>query len=407
MSTLRNSRIRTAGVGLAALMVSSACTVVGPGAVLSPDPSTAVGQTQGQVGQDTRPGIAAGNQDLPESFDRLPLRNAPTTTPTTVRPTPTTAAPTTTTIAPATRTPGRPYGKLVPPEGVLVGGHLSVTNSYVDWDRRNDVLAYEAAIDRPLDVAHDFYQPDQPWVVERLNWYIDGGRIPMVTWRVGTNADDFLAGDYDHLIRARAQQAKQVDGMFFSRFFHEMDSVLRLDYGTDGDAGAAKFRRMWIRTRNIFAQEGVTNAVWVWSPATFRRAPGESPARYYPGDNYVDWIAVDPYLWNPCWTTEYESMETAIGWEFFEFADQHADKPIMLAEWGAGDAPGLPNRENFLRSVRTLVNDNPQIAGLIYFESDYNAPCDWRLAGDADALPVYRNLVKDPNIRVDMSRVPR
>ncbi len=388
MST-RSSRTRAAGIGLAALMVTSACTVVGPRALTS---ESDLGQQQ------TMPGIAGAAEEVrPEAFDQLPLRNAGTTT--------TTVRPTTTTVPP--RTPGRPFGKLVPPQGVLVGSHVSASGSFVDWDRRNDVLAYEAKIQRPLDIAHDFYPPNQAWQVSRLNWYIEGDRIPMITWRVGTDADAFLAGDYDHLLRARARQAKQIDGLFFSRFFHEMDSVLRLDYGIDGDEGAAKFRRMWIRTRNIFAQEGVTNAVWLWTPATFRRAPGDSPARYYPGDNYVDWIGVDPYLWNPCRGGEYESMETAIGWEFFEFAEQHSSKPIMLAEWGVGDQPGTANRDNFIRSVGQLVKSNPQIAALTYFESDYNMPCDWRLASDADSLAVYRNLVKDPDLRVDLSRVPR
>lgn len=272
-------------------------------------------------------------------------------------------------------------------------------NSYVDNDRRNDILNYEADLGRNLDIAHDFYPIHQQWNVSRLNWYIDGGRIPMVTWRVGTNADDFLAGDYDEQIRVRAQQAKQVDGLFFNRFFHEMDSYVRIDWGLDGADGAAKFVQMWRHTYNIFAQEGVTNAVWVWSPATFRW--GVSPVPYYPGDNFVDWIAVDPYLWSPCNTAQYTSVTDEMGTAFWDFAAAHPTKPIMLAEWGAGDQPGTDHRERFLDSVGDMVKANPNVAALVYFDAYENLPCDWRLEDDADGWAAYRNLAHDPYVVVD------
>ena len=289
---------------------------------------------------------------------------------------------------------------LMPESGVLIGGYISAQTSHVDANRRQDVIDYESAIQRPLDIAHDFYPPHQEWLVDRHNWHIDSGRIPMITWRVGSNADAFLRGEYDEEVRVRARQANEIKGLFFSRFFHEMDGQYRLDWDMDGDEGAAKYIEIWKRVRRIFDQEGVTNAVWVWSPATFRREI--SPARYYPGDDQVDWIAVDPYLWVPCKVQEYADMTTQVSQAFFDFAAEHPTKPVMLGEWGTPLVPDTTWRADFLASTFEMVDNHPEIVAIVYFDSPTNLPCDWRLMDDPEVLQQYRDFIKDPKYAVDL-----
>ena len=350
----------------------------------------------------------------------------PVTTTTTAPPVTTTTAPpvTTTTVVPPTPTTlplvtGRPAGPLVPERGVLIGGYVGARGTgatkYHDASRRADVVDYEAAIGRGLDIAQDFYPPHQQrWNVDRTNWHLANGRIPMITWRPGPispKAGDGAAtaianGVYDADIRARARQARAIDGLFFSRLFHEMDGQYRIDYDMDGAQGAATFRAMWQRIHRIFAEEGATNVVWVWSPAGFGHRDF-SPAVYYPGDRYVDWIAVDPYLWVSCRTTRYSTMTQAMKRGFFDFMAAHPDKPAMLAEWGAGDMAGNDFREQFIASVGTMLAETPQVAAVVYFDSNASLPCQWQLEDDPSGLAAYRDLITDPAIVVDPSKITR
>ena len=53
----------------------------------------------------------------------------------------------------------------------------------------------------------------------------------------------------------------------------------------------------WRHVHDIFTSVGATNATWVWCPyvdATPKLGP---LARYYPGDDYVDWTCLDGFNW--------------------------------------------------------------------------------------------------------------
>ena len=53
----------------------------------------------------------------------------------------------------------------------------------------------------------------------------------------------------------------------------------------------------WRHVHDIFTQVGATNATWVWCPYV-ELAPELGPlARYYPGDDYVDWTSLDGFNW--------------------------------------------------------------------------------------------------------------
>lgn len=55
-----------------------------------------------------------------------------------------------------------------------------------------------------------------------------------------------------------------------------------------GNSGAEKFKELWVYLFNRLQQKGVKNLIWVWTSC------GNDPD-WYPGDEYVDVIAVDYY----------------------------------------------------------------------------------------------------------------
>ena len=69
-------------------------------------------------------------------------------------------------------------------------------------------------------------------------------------------------------------------------------------------------------------------------PRARRRSPGNDPARYYPGDEYVDWVGTDFYSAFPNFT----------GLDAFYKA--YAQKPFAFGEWAiwGGDNPAFVNQ---------------------------------------------------------------
>ena len=52
-----------------------------------------------------------------------------------------------------------------------------------------------------------------------------------------------------------------------------------------------------------------------------------------------------------------------------------------------------------------MLAETPQVAAIVYFDSNADPVCDWELEKDPAGLAAYRNLVSDPAIVVDPSKV--
>ncbi len=295
--------------------------------------------------------------------------------------------------------PGEPgertvTGPLVPESGVLIGAYVEASGSFVDDARRQDILTYEGQIGRTLDVSHDFFAFDHDIKTARSRWNLDRGVTPMITWH-GGEADETIDGTFDNYIRIQARRLLDIPEPFFFRYHHEPDSTRSRDIGYGGEEGAAKFVEAWRRVHRIFAEEGVTNAVWVWSPTNTGFEVGRA-AGYYPGDDVVDWIASDPYRWSPCKGDGTQTLATKIA-DFLDWAEPR-NKPLMLAEWGAGHDPRDAQAE-FLRSAEDVLIDHPNLAALIYFNTsgkESEGWCRWRVEEDENVLNSYRDLITSP-----------
>ncbi|RYZ64538.1 MAG: hypothetical protein EOP09_15785, partial [Proteobacteria bacterium] len=65
----------------------------------------------------------------------------------------------------------------------------------------------------------------------------------------------------------------------------------------DGKSSASDYVKAWRHIVDIFRKTGADNVAWVWSPSVVD--VGSVPAwKYYPGDEYVDWIGVSFYSSN-------------------------------------------------------------------------------------------------------------
>jgi len=171
--------------------------------------------------------------------------------------------------------------------------------------------------------------------------------IPKYAWKVGAGSNigtwiDVANGVYDTQIDACADGLKTYPfTMFFSVFHEPEDNV-----NTSGNTRAA-YRAMWRRVRDRFEARGVDNLVYVLqfagAPNHAVNAAGSGFEDMYPGDDYIDWLGMDPYTHSPTRNTLDELVNATAGGPsgyggWYTWAQtNHPTKPIMLGEFGAGN----------------------------------------------------------------------
>jgi mannan endo-1,4-beta-mannosidase len=213
------------------------------------------------------------------------------------------------------------------------------------------------------------------------------GSIPMInwdSWERGSDVNDHgfgvgtmtLAevynGDYDAYVTRWAQDAKAWGHPFFLRFDHELNGYWypwneQMNGNKPGD-----YVKAWRHVVDIFRSVGATNATWVWcvNIEDYRTTP---LPQVYPGDDYVDWTAMDGYnvatdasSW--LWFGQVFGMNP---WghhnTYQDLLKVAPSKPIMIAETAttiAGGDPAAWIKDAFLTQ---LPWDFPRVKAVVWF----------------------------------------
>ena len=310
--------------------------------------------------------------------------------------------------------PPRHPGRLAPAQGSLMGTH---SDDSTNWSpEEQGIVKLEAALGRHMDINNHYHGEWESIAEDGLSWLeywdVQSGRIPLVGWGC-YDSNKIISGSQDDIIRRTAQQMKAFGHEFFMRYCWEMDGARK--QGTV--KGPEEFVAAWQRMYRIFQEEGATNVIWVWTAnaAGFKDkrkySNNEPPApQFYPGDDYVDWIAADGYNWGVSernqgdrWRQVFEIFD-----EFMVFARQHP-KPIMIGEYGAQEQTKDPEaKARWMRISHDTLMNKPRtpecpwcgafsdVAAIVYFDVDYGSHGDWRIMSSDVTLQAYKEASDDP-----------
>lgn len=260
---------------------------------------------------------------------------------------------------------------------------------YRDWDdRRRNAL-----------ITPSFLRP----IVARR-------AVPMITWlpRLGegdpVHQPDFspaaiAAGGHDLFVRRAAREAAAYGSPLLLRFAHEMNGAWS-SWGAWVDGNQpSDYVAMWQHVVSIFRMEGATNVRWVWSPNVYREGGfvlndvSAMPFQpFYPGDRWVDFVALDGYNWGAL---------NRLGWQSFldVFKNSYdalvalTGKPAMIAETASTELGG--DKAAWIRKIPGVLRSQmPRIRAMIWFDREKEA--DWMVDSSSASAFAFRAIARNP-----------
>jgi beta-mannanase len=189
----------------------------------------------------------------------------------------------------------------------------------------------------------------------------------------------------------------------FLNIYHEPEDNVIPTAGSGMTAAdyAAMYRRVVTKLR----EAGVTNAVYVWNTMGFygwRQYLDD----LYPGNEYVDWLAYDPYITNDTAV----DLHGMINFTFRGMPDwpgyyawvtaKAPGKPVMLAEWGVDLRTNADPSSKLNVDVNEIVRRYPMLKAMVYWNDRNDHHVDVRI-DDPSAKGVaygaaYRRLAAHP-----------
>lgn len=255
--------------------------------------------------------------------------------------------------------------------------------------------SYAAMVGRKPDIVMDYSNVTDPLLTEtEISNLSERGETPMVTWQLYQSGwggatislDAIAAGSYDNYLRSAANLAKSMPfNEILIRFAHEMNGNW---YGWSGNPGA--YVAAWRHVVTIFREAGATNVRWVWSPNVDY---GSYPfAGYFPGDSWVDYVALDGYNWGTAGigANKWQSLSQVFASSYKQLT-QLSSKPVMIAETSSSEAGGSKAdwiREGFLKAI---PQEFPRVQAVVWFDRTQEE--DWRIDSSVASLAAYREVV--------------
>lgn len=310
--------------------------------------------------------------------------------------------------------------------GVFPGG----TEGVEDGIRPEALAAYERASGRQAAWAYFSHE----WINGRgfpratAEWVSDSGSVPYIRLMIRGSNDkalqnrprrprshqpdfplaDIAEGRYDRELHAWFREAREFGKPLIVEFGTEVNGWwFPWNAGWNGvDDGAARFVAAYRHIVTIACREGADNVRWVFH-VNDNNAPvarWNQAHLYYPGDEYVDWVAVSVYgaqTITSRWTHFGDAMQSAYDWVSAAFPG----KPIILAEFGA--TAGHPRGALHTWADAALAGlvprqRWPRVIGFSWWnegwENHDDTRTNMRVQDDSATARVFKARLRDPRV---------
>ncbi len=165
----------------------------------------------------------------------------------------------------------------------------------------------------------------------------------------GIKIAQIASGRYDGYLSSYAENVRAYGHPVILSFGHEMNG----DWSSWGyrHTSPAVFVAAWRHIVNLFRALGARNVTWLWTVNIINNTKGgniPSPAPWWPGSSYVNWVGIDGYYLKPSW-----QFAPLFGPTIGAVRTLTSD-PILVAETGATPAADQPAKiANLFAGIRS------------------------------------------------------
>lgn len=271
-----------------------------------------------------------------------------------------------------------------PPAGRLYQGCFPGGISGEEDDLRpEDLRSFEQAVGKSaawVYFSHNWFR-DRRFPKETAGWIRESGSVPYLRLMLRSDAvqggaepiftlERIIAGEFDRDLRAWAQGAREFGSPLIAEFGTEVNGEwfswngvwngggTLNGYGNPEEPdGPERFRDAYRHIVAIAREQGALNLIWVFH-VNNEDMPEEGWNRlenYYPGDAWVDWIAVSLYGAVTPLEDEWLSFGAGMDAVYPRLAALSPDKPIVLAEFGAAARNPLGDQARWAQAALTDI----------------------------------------------------
>jgi hypothetical protein len=267
-------------------------------------------------------------------------------------------------------------------------------------ESRSAIDAFNAKTGRRAAIWHTYKNWDwEPFHYDTVGRTHEAGAVPLITWEPhGRPLRAISRGDYDGYIRAAARQGAAFGKPILLRFAHEMNGDwYSWGLGVGGNT-AGDYVSAYRHVVRIFRAENADNVKHVWGPNT------GTFGSLYPGDDFVDYLALDGYNWGAKYNT-WESFEQVFD-SSYRAITQLSRKPLLITEFGANQAGG--DKAAWLRHALapSTLSRYPRIRAMVFFDNNQDG-ADWRLSTSSASEAAVRNALNHSMYDLDAAGLVR
>jgi beta-mannanase len=188
---------------------------------------------------------------------------------------------------------------------------------------------------------------------------------------------DIIDGKWDSYIKARGAEFAAAGIPVMVRWGHEFNGNWYPWGIANNNSNPALYVSAYRRVHDLVVAAGATNVQWVWC---FNDSPTpdtsyNDPAQSYPGDAYVDWVAIDGYNWGlgPSWDPSgnyWTSFDTMFANAYAKARAIAPKRPVMIGEVGSSEDGG--NKAQWINDMSTALQSGryPDLKLIVYFDQD-------------------------------------
>ena len=329
-------------------------------------------------------------------------------------------------VTPTSEAETIPTGIVVPEKSAYLGAYIDSGDDEDDVSLDRLVEFEELAGKKQAIVASSSYWGQQTFPSANLRIISRHGSIPLLFWSPWDkpyeqnkgpdhySLDAILEGKWDAYIDRWADGARDYGRPFFVAWGLEMNGNWfpwsGIFYGAGkvipgsqpvAYEGPEKFKRCYRYVVDRVRARGAKNILWVFHANNFSEPPDgwNHLSHYYPGADYVDWLAVSAYgkqFPNEPWADLFDVLEDP----YQEICELDPAKPIMLAEFGVGEFPSTGDKaEWFKEAFFALEHKMPRIKAAVYWherwQNEDQTYSNLRINSSSEALEAFRDAVGD------------